>query len=203
MSKVLQATCISVSLLFATSASAQIKDFLFGEFKKEKEVTYGLNNRRTRIFEDQATIYGAYAGIQFGDRLQHVITLNSTLQWVGDYNGIVGQDSEIRLDFVGFSEEFVFAQSGQWSFSSYMHAGGGVAGLRTIAEPDEILDTQYVWPLEGGVHSEYSVNTWLSFRGGAGYRYVVNKSDWPLHGIYIKVGAGVNFKELKAKLKSD
>jgi len=185
-------------MLGTITAQGQIRDFLFGHFKEKKSITYGLNNRRTRIFQDRSTIYGAYIGIKFGERLKHVVTLNSTVLWVGSNDIDFVQPTEVQLNFVGFSEEFEFWKKGRWSLSTYLHGGFGRAHARPVSAPanNDLFATQWVIPTEAGIHGEFSVNEWLSFRGGAGYRYVFNKEKWPLHGMYFKVGAGVNVKRL-------
>lgn len=202
MKKSLHIALLCGSLLTLTTSKAQFRDFLFGHFKEKKSITYGLNNRRTKLFQDRATIYGAYAGIQFGNDLKHVLTINSTLWWVGNDADHFSAPSEVQLNFLGFSEEYVFWKKNRWSFSTYIHLGLGKARARAT---DFNLQTtpylsRWVFPAEGGIHGEFTLNKWLSFRGGLGYRYVLNSSDWPLHGMYFKVGAGVKIKELLIQL---
>lgn len=198
-----------ISFGYSNNTNAQLNDFLFRHFKGKKAVTYGLNNRRTTLLYEPSTIYAGYIGIKFGNQLKHVITLNSTLLWVGEpKNDLAFSPTEVQLNFIGFSEEYVFLKHKKWAFSSYIHFGAGKANFRPI-EPFSGLDhTQWVFPSEFGIHTAYSLNKWLELRTGGGYRYVMNAGNWPLHGFYYKVGAGINFKsfeiwfdELKTNLR--
>lgn len=190
-------------ICFSFASYGQVGDFLFKYFKEKKSVTYGLNNRRTTVFQDKATIYGGYLGIKFGSQLKHVITLNSTVFWVGDYVDESGLNmaNEVQLNFVGFSEEFVFWRRNQWAFSSYLHFGLGKAKFRENNAVD-ILENRLVYPLEFGIHSGYSPTEWLEFRLGGGYRYVLNSGEVSLHGFYYKIGAGLNLQKCKDWTKS-
>lgn len=187
-----------IGLSFSFLSNAQLNDFLFRHFKERKSVTYGLNNRRTSILNENSTIYGGYIGIKFGNRLKHVITLNSTVMWVGEPNADIGLEPvEVQLNFAGFSEEYVFWKHNQWAFSSYLHFGIGKGRFRSIPEGLNPSFSQWVFPAEFGIHSAYSPNKWLELRTGGGYRYVFNSADWPLHGFYYKVGAGLNIREFE------
>lgn len=186
-------------LLFATFSVAGQKNlaqFLLSPFKEKKTITYGLNNRRTLLLQDQSTIYGGYIGVKFGDRLKHVFTLNSTLFWVGE-GDYVPNVTELQLNYLGFAGEYLFWQKEKWAFSSYMHGGAGK--IRTVSN---VLSNQtnkdWVFPLEAGLHAGYLPNNWLELRFGGGYRYVLSSGNVPLNGFYYKVGAGVNLRHLKS-----
>ena len=187
-----------VFLLLFSNAHAQFDRFFIKPLKQEKSITYGLNNRRTRLFDDNGTIFGGFAGVQFGNNLKHVITINSTVFWIGNEDSHFPEVSEVQLNFIGFSEEYVFWQRNRWNVSSYLHIGVGKASVRPVNE--SLQSTPYasdwVIPGEAGIQSEHFLNKWLSVRGGFGYRYVFHSNDWPLHGIYAKVGAGIRIKEL-------
>ena len=181
-----------------TPSYGQLNDFLFRHFRESKAVTYGLNNRKTRIMQSPTTLYGGYIGIKFGQQLKHVITLNSTAFWVGESaNG--GILHEAQLNYAGFSEEFLFWQKNKWGFSTYLHIGLGKARFRPLSFDPALHTIQSKWivPTEYGLQGTYALNNWLEIRSGFGYRYVLNAGDWPLHGFYYKVGAGINFKELE------
>lgn len=188
-----------VGISISVSTFGQINDFLFRHFKEKKAITYGLNNRRTSILKDPSTIYSGYLGIQFGDKLKHAITLNSTVLWVGKpHETQTFEPTEAQLNFVGFSEEFEFLRHQNWCVSSYLHFGVGKARFRPIqAENPSPFHSQWIAPFEAGIHLAYSPTKWLEIRTGGGYRYVFNSGDWRLHGFYYKVGAGLNIPELK------
>lgn len=191
-----------IGLSISMPLNAQVNDFLFSHFKKKKTLTYGFNNRRTSLLYDHSTIYAGYVGIKFGSQLKHVITLNSTAFWVGNPERLAAeglQPLEVQLNFVGLSEEFMFWKKNRWTFSSYIHLGAGQGRFRSIAPDQQIVDEQWMFPLELGIHSGYSPNSWLELRVGGGYRHLFKAGDWPLHGLYYKVGAGVNFRELKKR----
>lgn len=187
-----------VFVLSVSQVDAQLDRWFIKPFKQEKSVTYGLNNRRTQLFDENGTIYGAYAGIQFGNNLKHVATINSNVFWIGSNTEHFPQASEVQLNFVGVSEEYIFWKRNQWSFNSYLHIGVGKARVRPVSAviQETPYASQWVVPLEGGIQNQYDINKWLSVRGGVGYRYVFNSNDWPLHGMYAKIGVGVKFKEL-------
>lgn len=193
---------LSFFLLTLSPLNAQRGSFLFRHFQQEKSVTYGLNNRRTLLFRDNATIYGGYIGIQFGDNLKHVVTINSTILWTGNDTEHFSQATEVQLNFIGFSEEFIFWKRKRWSFNTYLHFGVGKANARAVNPVLQTspYDSKWVLPFEAGLQNEYTINSWFSIRSGFGYRYVFNSGDWPLHGMYVKVGAGVKIKELLVAL---
>ena len=177
----------------------QMGDFLFKYFREKKSVTYGLNNRRTTLLQDNATIYGGYLGIKFGSQLKHMITFNSTLFWVGDYMDETGISNplEVQLNFIGFSEEFVFWKKNRWAFASYLHIGAGQARFRETFMNEDLFRDKLVYPGEIGLHSSFAPIEWLEFRIGGGYRYVFNSKEIPLNGFYYKVGAGINLQKFK------
>ena len=188
-----------ILLSFVYTSNAQVGDFLFKHFREKKTVTYGLNNRRTSLLQENATIYGGYLGIKFGSQLKHMVTLNSTLLWVGNYIDQTGVSNplEVQLNFIGFSEEFVFWKKNRWAFASYLHIGVGKARFRDAMVNEDLLSNNFVYPGEAGIHSSYAPIDWLEFRLGGGYRYVFNSKEIPLNGFYYKVGAGINLQKFK------
>ena len=194
----LRCLLVLIGFTFAEHSNGQLNDFLFGPFKEKKTVTYGLNNRRTSLLNENTTLYGGYIGIKFGGQLKHVITLNSTVFWVGEYDAPQGlQPTEVQLNYAGFAEEYVFWRYQKWAFSSYIHLGAGKGRFRTASFDNYPFATHWIFPAELGLQTGYSLNKWLELKAGGGYRYVMNAGDWPLHGFYYKLGAGLNFQEFK------
>ena len=143
---------------------------------------------------EPSAIYCGYVGIKFGHQLKHVVTLNSTVFWVGNYRQSSGQEPmEIQLNYAGFAEEFRFWKHNRWSLSSYIHFGVGKGRFRL----EHSVDSEWLYPIEMGIHGAYSINKWLEIRGGGGYRYIFNSKELPLHAFYYKLGVGLNFKEFK------
>ncbi|MCG8576712.1 MAG: hypothetical protein MI810_17670 [Flavobacteriales bacterium] len=196
-----QTVLLLIFLLGSFLGRAQFKG-MFRHFKEEKVVTYGLNNRKTRFLNDPSTLYGGYIGIKYGNRLKHVITLNSTVFWVGNELDNTNLTTEVQLNFAGLSEEYVYWKTPKWNFATYLHFGAGKARFRSWNQPSNpSFSSRWVFPAELGLHSEFALNSWLGIRGGVGYRYVFNSSEWPLHGFYYKIGAGLNTQEFLVWLK--
>lgn len=149
-----------------------------------------MNNRRTFILDDFTTIYGIYAGVAYGEKVKHVLTLNSTLFYIGNK-----PPNMVRLNFIGFSEEFYFFRRNKWAFCTYAH--GGVGQLNN-SSPLIALENrkEWVYPTEWGLHTEYSLWPWLNLRTGIGYRYVLNKPSLNIDGVYLKLGATLNPKKI-------
>jgi len=182
-------------LSFSAQSLAQSRDFLFKYFKQKKTFTYGLNNRQTKMLVEPSSIYSGYIGIKYGNQLKHVITVNSTVFWIGDYQeSPTLEPMEMQLNYVGLAEEFRFLKYNRWSFSSYIHLGAGKGRFRNSFP----LGSRWLFPLETGIHGAYALNKWLEIKGGAGYRYVFHSQGLPLHGFYYKLSIGLNFQVFKS-----
>ena len=180
---------------------AQRIDNFFHHFQEERRIVYGLNNRQTRFLGDGSTLYGTYLGIEWGDRLRHVFTLNSTLFWVGRRNQLNLETPQLHLNYFGIAEEYLFYRRGRWDFSSYWHMGVGKAYFRDQINgvPGEKIDSHWVIPLELGLQTEYHLNDWLSGKVGAGWRQVFLEETHALDGYYFKVAVGVNVRYIWAR----
>jgi hypothetical protein len=196
-----KALIIWVLTLSSLSTNAQLKDFLFKNFHEKRTLTYGLNNRNTSLLQESSTIYAGYIGIKYGDRLKHVITLNSTFFWVGKQTTDQGTiPHEAQLNFVGLSEEYTFWKHNKISLTSYLQIGFGQARIRPVLN-DSYTIRKNVFPFEAGIHLGYSPLRWVDLRTGVGYRYTLNQGDWRLSSVYYRLGLAVNIKELKNWIK--
>lgn len=179
-----------------TSAFCQIDSLLIAPFKEKKSFTYGINNRRTSLFNQNSTIYGIFMGIQYGERMKHVITMNSNICWAG-------QEDQVRLTYAGFAEEFKFLSVKRFEFISYIHGGLGVATYRQLNSGGQYqTHREVVSPLELGVHLSYQLLDWLQLKGGVGYRFVLLTETQELDNVYYKVGLNVDIRKLRAALES-
>ena len=115
----------------------------FETLKKKREIVYGLDNRRTHIYQHHTVIYGLYTGISFGKKLRFKIGINGTPFEIGkfvDQNEITKKN---RLFFASIGEEFDFYQYKKFGMTTYLQAGmgnnfyrqlnqnGGELGIRT------------------------------------------------------------------------
>ena len=188
-------------ILLSLEGTAQIRGFILNEFRKEKSVTIGLNNRHQKILHSPSTIYSGYIGIKYGERLKHVLTLNSSILWVGNAQTVLSADPiEAQLSFIGFSEEYIFLKWGKFEFSTYLQVAIGRVFLRSTLN-QELIKKPNVYPLIGGVHCSYWVLPWLDLKLGGGYQHVVQEFNVPLNGIYYKIGLGVNLLNLLDRFK--
>ena len=101
------------------------------------------------------------------------------------------------MGWLRFFEEFKLFELKKISFSSYFHLGVGKSYYRSIINEiplENSFTSNFVLPIEAGLHIEYKFNDWVSLKLGAGYRYTVSASEYSINGGYYKVGLGLNFK---------
>lgn len=183
-------------LMINMGALSQVDSLFIAPFKEKKSLTYGLNNRRTFFLNQSTTIYGAYMGIQYGERMKHVITINSNPFWIDE-------EDHVHLIYAGFAEEFTFLFVKRFEFISYIHAGLGFATYQTMTLPGEYeTNRELVSPIELGVHTSYKVLDWLKLKGGVGYRIVLLDEINELNNVYFKIGLGVDIRELRYAMGS-
>jgi hypothetical protein len=185
---------VALFLAINTGLFCQVDSLLLAPFKEKKSFTYGLNNRGTFLLSERGTIYGIYMGIQYGERMKHVITVNSNGFWIG-------QGDQVRLIYAGIAEEFTFLVVKRFEFISYIHGGIGFANYRKVIVPGRYeTDRELVSPFEFGIHASYQMLDWLELKGGGGYRVVLLNELNELNGVYYKVGASIKLKELRSKI---
>lgn len=185
-----------ISVISFSRGFAQTVTTPFEVLKKEKEVVYGLDNRRTHIHQHHTVIYGLYAGTSFGKILRIKIGINGTPFEVGksvDHNGILKKN---RLLFASIGEEFDFYQKKKFGMTTYLQAGIGNNFYRQLTQSGTEVSRgkQLIIPIETGLHFSYDLLTYLKLRTGLGWRFVAPKNSSELSGYYVKLGLSFNLK---------
>ena len=186
-----------IALLIWTKGNSQNVTSPFETLKKKKEIVYGLDNRRTHIYQHHTVIYGLYSGISFGKKLRFKIGLNGTPFEVGkfvDENGIVKKN---RLLFASLGEEFDFYQYKKFGMTTYLQAGIGNNFYRQLNQIGTEVNKgkQLIIPIETGLHFSYDLLTYLKLKTGFGWRFVAPNNSRELSGYYVKVGLSFNLKK--------
>ena len=81
------------------AAYAQVNRQSIESLLEENSFTYGLHNRRTELMGNSCSIYGLVLGFPHSTRMKHMLTLNSTVFWIGE-------NPEVQLNYFGFAEEY-------------------------------------------------------------------------------------------------
>ena len=186
-----------IALLIWTKGNSQNVTSPFETLKKKKEIVYGLDNRRTHIYQHHTVIYGLYSGISFGKKLRFKIGLNGTPFEVGkfvDENGIVKKN---RLLFASLGEEFDFYQYKKFGMTTYLQAGIGNNFYRQLNQIGTEVNKgkQLIIPIETGLHFCYDLLTYLKLKTGFGWRFVAPNNSRELSGYYVKLGLSFNLKK--------
>ena len=186
-----------IALLIWTKGNSQNVTSPFETLKKKKEIVYGLDNRRTHIYQHHTVIYGLYSGISFGKKLRFKIGLNGTPFEVGkfvDENGIVKKN---RLLFASLGEEFDFYQYKKFGMTTYLQAGIGNNFYRQLNQIGTEVNKgkQLIIPIETGLHFSYDLLTYLKLKTGFGWRFVAPNNSRELSGYYVKLGLSFNLKK--------
>ncbi|MFN8697715.1 MAG: hypothetical protein ACK5XQ_00185 [Flavobacteriales bacterium] len=169
----------------------------FETLKKKREIVYGLDNRRTHIYQHHTVIYGLYTGISFGKKLRFKIGINGTPFEIGkfvDENGIIKKN---RLLFASIGEEFDFYQHKKFGMTTYLQAGIGKNFYRQLNENGIEVNKgkQLIIPIETGLHFNYDLFTYLKLKTGFGWRFVTPNYSRELSGYYVKLGLSFNLKK--------
>jgi hypothetical protein len=186
-----------IALLIWTKGNSQNVTSPFETLKKKKEIVYGLDNRRTHIYQHHTVIYGLYSGISFGKKLRFKIGLNGTPFEVGkfvDENGIIKKN---RLLFASLGEEFDFYQYKKFGMTTYLQAGIGNNFYRQLNQIGTEVNKgkQLIIPIETGLHFSYDLLTYLKLNTGFGWRFVAPNNSRELSGYYVKLGLSFNLKK--------
>lgn len=187
-----------ILLIILSNGYAQSITSPFEILKQNKEIVYGLDNRRTHINEHHTVIYGMYSGISFGKKLRFKIGLNGTPFEVGqliDDNGLLKKN---RLIFASIGEEFDFYQFKKLGLTTYLQGGVGHNLFREINTNGLEFNTgkDLVIPFETGLPLNYDRLTHVKLRTEFGWRFVAPNNSKAPGGCYLKLGLGVNFKQL-------
>ena len=182
-------------LLLVKGYSQNITD-PFETLNKGREIVYGLDNRRTHIYQQHTVIYGLYSGISFGKKLRFKIGLNGTPFEIGkfpDENGIIKKN---RLFFASIGEEFDFYQYKRLGMTTYLQAGIGNNFYRQLNQKGTEVNKgkQLIIPIETGLHFSYDLLPYLKLKTGFGWRFVAPNNSRELSGYYAKIGLSFNLK---------
>lgn len=186
-----------IALLILVKGYSQNITNPFETLKKEREIVYGLDNRRTHIYQHHTVIYGLYSGISFGKKLRIKIGINGTPFEIGkfvDENGIIKKN---RLFFASVGEEFDFYQHKKISLTTYLQAGIGNNFYRHLNQNGTEVNKgeQLIIPIETGLHFSYDLLTYLKLKTGIGWRFVTPNNSRKLSGYYVKLGLSFNLKK--------
>ena len=186
-----------IALLILVKGYSQNITNPFETLKKEREIVYGLDNRRTHIYQHHTVIYGLYSGISFGKKLRIKIGINGTPFEIGkfvDENGIIKKN---RLFFASVGEEFDFYQHKKISLTTYLQAGIGNNFYSHLNQNGTEVNKgeQLIIPIETGLHFSYDLLTYLKLKTGIGWRFVTPNNSRKLSGYYVKLGLSFNLKK--------
>lgn len=186
-----------VLLLYGTDTFAQSFNNPLQLLNEKGEWIYGLDNRRTKINQQHATIYGLYMGVGFSHKLRCKIQVSGLPFERGkamDTDGIVKFH---RLLYFSIGEEFDFYQYKNFTFTTYIQAGIGQNYNRSVDDSDVEIqrNVERITPFEIGLHFSYDLKSYLKLKSGSGYRFVYPESSNALSGYYLKLGLGFNLKK--------
>lgn len=173
---------------------AQEKWSLFYPFKGKTELIYGIDNRRTHIYNHNTLIYGLYTGVGFADKLRFKIGVSGTPTERGKFIDEEGLSIKNRLLFVNIGEEFDYFIRGRYRLTSYLQVGAGYNFFRKLNDSDLEVESgrNLIIPIEIGTHGNYDLNSWARLKVGGGWRFVEPEVSRSLSGYYIKLGIGVD-----------
>ena len=197
-----------IALLILVKGYSQNITNPFETFKKKKEIVYGIDNRRTHIYQHHTVIYGLYTGISFGKKLRFKIGINGTPFEIGkfvDENGIIKKN---RLFFASIGEEFDFYQYKKFGITTYLQAGIGTNFYKQLNQNGTEVNKgkECIIPIETGLHFSYDILTYFKLKTGFGWRFVMPNNSRELSGYYVKLGLGFNlqnFHETRANNKKN
>lgn len=194
---------IVVLLIWAKGYSQNISNPI-ETLKKKREIVYGLDNRRTHIYQHHTVIYGLYSGISFGNKLRFKIGINGTPFEIGKFIDENGVTKKNRLFFASIGEEFDFYQYKKFGMTTYLQAGIGNNFYRQLNQNGTEVNKgkQLIIPIETGLHFSYDLLTYLKLKTGFGWRFVAPNNSRELSGYYVKLGLSFNLKTLN-ETKSD
>lgn len=184
-------------LLFCENIYSQKINNPFETLKEKREIVFGLDNRRTHLYQHNTVIYGVYSGIGFGKKLRFKIGINGTPFEVGNFvdgNGLIKRN---RLFFASIGEEFDFYRYKKMGMTTYLQSGLGKNFYRQInADGIQVGNgQQIIIPIETGLHFGYELMPYLKLRTGFGWRFVAPITSKELSGYYLKLGLGFNLKK--------
>lgn len=190
--------CLLASLSFLPLLHAQDQRTVTTTVDSTRFI-YGIDNRRTHIGQQQTLIYGAYLGMGLGQRLRLKAGINGTLFERGRFIDRDGLLDRNRLVFVSLGEEFDFFIRPKLRLTTYCQVGAGLNYFRALDTTGREVrrGRDPIYPLEMGLHGSYPIVSWARLKLGGGWRFVFPTTSYDLSGYYIKLGIGVDLKQLK------
>jgi hypothetical protein len=175
---------------FSCAIWGQLLQNPFRTLKEPKQLVYGIDNRRTHIFDHPTLIYGIYTGIGFGNKLKLKLGLSGTPFEKGRLIDEQGLLTRNRFYSINLGEEFDFLVLHKFSFTTYVQGGIGYNYFRKINTlSEEVARGKNLFvPLELGTNLNYEVTPWLRAKAGLGWRFVFPESSSDLSGYYLKTG---------------
>lgn len=201
----MKALLVSILLIgSAADALGQKLSDLILLYNEEAEFTFGLNNRRTHIYDDFGTIYGVFFGLNFDRKLRNTFLLSSTIVPLGQASEEGVAYSRASFHFVGVTEEYTYFKKNRIKFSAYASLGYGFSKYQLRSYQHELLleYTRGIVPLELGLHTTYEIIPWLELRAGLGWRFFLRGNQNGLSGYYFKIALGLKYKAFKKALKN-
>jgi hypothetical protein len=163
-------------------------------FDSKVEFIYGIDNRRTHIYQHNTLIYGLYTGISLEDKLRFKVGISGTPFERGRFIDEDGLLTRNRLVFLNLGEEFDYFIKDRFRLTSYVQGGLGYNYYRKLNGAKEVTETgrNTIIPLEIGTHANYDLNSWARLKLGGGWRFVFPEVSNSLSGYYIKLGVGIH-----------
>ena len=94
-------------------------------FDSKVEFIYGIDNRRTHIYQHNTLIYGLYTGISLEDKLRFKVGISGTPFERGRFIDEDGLLTRNRLVFLNLGEEFDYFIKDRFRLTSYVQGGLG------------------------------------------------------------------------------
>jgi len=182
----------TVNLTYGQDISNPIESF-----NEEKEIIYGIDNRRTHIRKDNTVIYGVYTGIGFGEKLRLKIGFNAAPFERGIHKDERELTKKNRFFFASLGQEYDFFQYKKFGITAYLQAGLGKNYYREFSAKGDLVNegSNIIIPMETGLHFGYYINSYLRLKSGIGWRFVKPDASADLSGYYFKVGLGFNLRK--------
>lgn len=190
-------------------------DSLKSYLKQKPKLTGYFDGRNSFTASSKNTIFGAFVGANYGNRL------DAGLAWYTTYNepevyeitdqGTLNQDTIFHksvYNYFSLRAAYQYYQSKKWEFYIPIGIGIGQAAissykknpLKPFAAGKE--EPRFM-PLDMGIDGTYLITPWFVFSGGMGYRInlAASKQNQLLNAVYYRFGFGFRFGYIYKKIK--